>query len=59
MGLDIFALQMRLARRQQLIEDLEEFVGMVIAFVMRQENAVTGEFLRASPDDDIQKQTSV
>ena len=57
--LDILAIEMRVAGLDQIVEDLEEFGGVIVALVMRQENTVAGQFLRAATDHDVEQQAAI
>ena len=57
--LDVLAVERRLALRQQRLEDGEEFLGMGVALVMRQEDAIAGELRRVAADHDIEQQAAV
>lgn len=57
--LDIFAVEISLASFDQRIEHLEELVSVVVTLVVRQEDAITSQLLRAAANDDVEKQPTM
>ena len=58
-GADMRAVQRCRTAGQQVLEDREEFLRMVVALVMRQEEAVARQLGRVATDDDVKEQPPI